>query len=115
MKLSMKRLSLTLLVLLYCLTPSLSAVSDPALASIEDLDTLTSPEKRSGILESVDYIYVRHPILCTIGFTIASFIVLLVCNPDVNKRVRSIVNRLLEQEEQDDEMVYHTRTGVVNK
>lgn len=105
MKMRIQPLCFTLLIALQCMMPSLSALSDPALAPIEDLDALFAPETRGGVLESIDAAYVRHPILCTIGFTLVSFVVLFALNPDVRKRVCSIGKRLFEKKDIHDEVV----------
>jgi len=98
MQLYSARLMLASMLLLSSIIPDVYAISNPP---IEDIDALFA-DTRGGILDPVDSAYVRHPVLCTVGFSIISFIVLYFTNAEIRKRVR----RLMGLNDKDEEH-YH--------
>lgn len=87
------RLLLASILLLANIIPDMHALSNPPL---EDLDLLLQETTtRRGVIDDA---YVRHPLLCTIGFTIVSFVMLYIINPEVRKRVHKMVRRVVGED-----------------
>lgn len=90
------RLLLASILLLANIIPDMHALTNPPL---EDLDLLLQETTtRRGFIDSVDDAYVRHPLLCTVGFTIVSFVMLYIINPEVRKRVHKMVRRVVGED-----------------
>lgn len=89
MKIYSARLVLASLLLLTHIIPNVHAMNNNP--PVEDIEALLKSTRSGGILDTVDSAYVRHPVLCTAGFSIIAFIVLYCTSAEIRKRVRTFI------------------------